>query len=112
MADTAEAFRIRRLHNSSKGAGETGTVENELAALEAMRRLVEMLSGVSALSERDLHILLTRLLYCYFAEDSGVWRKGLLANFFRHTGRDLNRLFSALDTPLAPRAYRSRRGRD
>lgn len=59
----------------------------------------------------DLNVFFSRLLFCFFAEDTGVFEEGSFTNalgsFTRETGEDthgfLDQLFEVLDTDLAER---------
>ena len=62
----------------------------------------------------DASILLTRLLFLMFGDDSGLWETGLFGRFVRErtspdgsdVGPQLERLFQVLDTPRTKRSNR------
>jgi len=62
-------------------------------------------------SEADLHdlnVFMTRLLFCFFAEDTNIFEKGIFTNFIRRCTLDdgsdltdsLNEVFNVMDEPL------------
>ena len=83
----------------------------------ADRKAAELMGGVcDALREAgyrgELERFLTQLLFCFFADDSGIFpEKGMLDDFLRNRTREdgsdfgswLSRLFTILDTPAAER---------
>lgn len=84
-------------------------------AAEKMAKLYdEVIRHNSIETEDDLHdlnVFFSRLLFCFFAEDTGVFEKGSFTNalgsFTRETGEDthafLDQLFEVLDTAPAER---------
>lgn len=72
-------------------------------ATEIMSELHEELS-IAGYNEHELRTLMTRLLFCYFADDSGIWKHGQLDNLLHNTvpltaGAILTQLFNVLNTP-------------
>jgi hypothetical protein len=80
--------------------------EVNVKAAELMGRIHDALDG-SGYGGHRLRVLLVRLLFLLFADDSGVWETGLFEEFLeqrtREDGRDLGpllaQLFEVLDTP-------------
>lgn len=83
----------------------------DVAAAEKMGKLFDLIRVQNDLSQpADLHALnvfLTRLLFCMFAEDTGIFRPGqftlALKNFTEEDGNDLDsflyQIFTVLNTP-------------
>ncbi|CAK8725354.1 Site-specific DNA-methyltransferase (adenine-specific) [Candidatus Electrothrix aarhusensis] len=77
-----------------------------IRAAEKMGRLHDELKAIGY-TGHDLERYLVRLLFCLFAEDTGIFEKNLLRDLVRlHTAEDgsdladrLNHLFQVLDTP-------------
>ncbi len=77
-----------------------------IKAAEKMGRLHDELK-VIGYTGRDLEIYLVRLLFCLFAEDTGIFERNLFRDLIQlHTNEDgsdlaaqLNHLFQVLDTP-------------
>ncbi|NES26283.1 class I SAM-dependent DNA methyltransferase [Micromonospora terminaliae] len=81
-------------------------------------KAAEMMGGVydaladSGYSGHDLKVFLVRMMFLFFADDTGVWEKGLLTDFVEtrtaedgsDTGPLLERLFRVLDTPEGQRS--------
>ena len=65
----------------------------------------------SGFKNKNLEILLTRIVYCLFAEDTGIFQPSLFFNYFLNrtnsdgsdTGTKLTELFQVLNTPLDKR---------
>lgn len=87
----------------------------DVKAAEKMAKLYDELCNFNAVvSEQDVHamnVFLSRLLFCFFAEDTGIFEKDIFTNHIKeHTQWDgsdmqeyLSRLFKVLDTPEAKR---------
>ncbi|MCW5212251.1 class I SAM-dependent DNA methyltransferase [Desulfobulbus sp. TB] len=81
-----------------------------IRAAEKMGRLHDELKAIGY-TGHDLERYLVRLLFCLFAEDTGIFEKNLLRDLIRlHTAEDgsdladrLNHLFQVLNTPHAQR---------
>jgi len=79
-------------------------------AAELMADLYDDLSG-SGYGGHELNVLLVRLMFMFFSDDTGVWPRGLFHEFLEdHTSADgldlgplLSRLFQILDTPEGKR---------
>ncbi len=77
-----------------------------IKAAEKMGRLHDELKAIGY-TGRDLEIYLVRLIFCLFAEDTGIFERNLFRDFIQlHTNEDgsdlagqLNHLFQILDTP-------------
>lgn len=77
-----------------------------IRAAEKMGRLHDALKE-TGYTGRELEIYLVRLLFCLFAEDTGIFERNLFRDFIQlHTGEDgsdlaaqLNHLFQVLNTP-------------
>jgi hypothetical protein len=91
---------------------EYGTEEDvNLAATELLARVHDALAD-AGYSDHQRRVLLTRILFCLFADDAQVWPRGLFFDFLllrtSHDGEDLGPqlawLFEILDTPRARRA--------
>ena len=62
-------------------------------------------------ADKDLEILLTRVVYCLFAEDTGIFQPDLFFNYVKNrtnedgsdTGSKLKELFQILNTPIDKR---------
>lgn len=87
----------------------------DIKAAEKMARLYDEIVKHNEISTaedvHDLNVFFSRLLFCFFAEDTGVFPKGsftnALASLTQPSGEDTNRfldgLFEVLDTPLKAR---------
>lgn len=81
-----------------------------IKAAELMAGLYDDLSQ-AGYAGHELNILLVRLMFMFFADDTGVWPRGLFQEFLEdHTSEDgldlgplLSRLFQVLDTPEGKR---------
>ncbi|HHB75381.1 MAG TPA: class I SAM-dependent DNA methyltransferase [Desulfobulbus sp.] len=77
-----------------------------IKAAEKMGRLHDALKNIGY-TGRDLEVYLVRLLFCLFAEDTGIFERNLFRDFIQlHTNEDgsdlaaqLNHLFQVLNTP-------------
>lgn len=61
-------------------------------------------SSIAGYNRHELRTLITRLLFCYFADNSGIWKHGQLDNLLHNTvpltaGAILTQLFNVLNTP-------------
>jgi len=90
-----------------------GVGDQEQASIKAaklMAELYEALEG-SGYSEHESSIFLVRTLFILFADDSGIWPRGLFTNFLNNRtspdGSDLGpmmgQLFEVLNTPIERR---------
>ena len=76
------------------------------AAVEMAKLFDEIRKDNPSFPERDMNVFLTRLLFCFFADDSGIFKRDqfmeYLLNWTEEDGSDLpvrlSRLFRALDT--------------
>lgn len=80
-------------------------------------RAAELISSLfhslkeSGFKEKDLEIFLTRIVYCLFAEDTGIFQPSIFFNYFLNrtnpdgsdTGAKLTELFQILNTPFDKR---------
>jgi hypothetical protein len=74
----------------------------DVRATECISRLVDELRKINALGtleqQHNLNIFLSRLLFCFFAEDVGIYEKGLFVNsLISHTQQDGSDLNSYLE---------------
>ncbi|WP_435357784.1 class I SAM-dependent DNA methyltransferase [Emticicia sp. SJ17W-69] len=86
----------------------------DVKAAERMARLYDEITKDNAIKTKEdvhnLNVFLSRLLFCFFAEDTGIFEKGIFTNSISsHTqtdGSDLNtyldRLFETLNTAARP----------
>lgn len=86
----------------------------DVKAAERMARLYDEITKDNAIATKkevhNLNVFLSRLLFCFFAEDTGIFEKGIFTNSISsHTqtdGSDLNtyldRLFETLNTAARP----------
>lgn len=87
------------------------TEEVNIKASELMGKLYDELEK-SGYPQHDLEIFLTRILFCLFADDSGIWENNLLTKFIEEktnedgsdTGSKLSHLFQVLNTPIEKRS--------
>jgi len=78
----------------------------DTAAAELMGRIYDALDA-SCYGGHDLRVLLVRLLFLLFADDTGIWETGLFEEFLeqrtstdgRDLGMHLGTIFQVLDTP-------------
>lgn len=87
--------------------------EEEKANLEAIDRIANIKTafGSYKYSGKDLELLLMRLLFCAFAEDTGIFKKDQFRDFILHDtledgsdiGPALVELFRVLNTPVRQR---------
>lgn len=86
--------------------------EASIRAAEAVGRLHDALKSEGIYEEHELRLLITRLLFLFFADDSAVFRRNFLFQDFleRHRaeelGEKLGSLFEFLDTPEHRRSKR------
>jgi hypothetical protein len=88
----------------------------DVKAAERMARLYDEIVKTNAISDIDainrLNVFFARLLFCFFAEDTGVFPKGAftgaVASLTNRSGEDtasfLDALFAVLNTPVDDRA--------
>lgn len=96
------------INQTSKHLTEESPVNCQAA--EAMARLHNQLRDDNY-EGHDLEVLLVRLVFCMFADDSGIFDHGVLQDYLQHRtspdGSDLGprlmQVFEALDTPLVQR---------
>ena len=76
---------VERIHN----------VEENPADVKAAEKLAKLHDEIRAYNEfnsdddlHDLNIFITRLLFCFFAEDTGIFEANLFSNFIRRYTRD------------------------
>lgn len=82
----------------------------DIKAAEKMGRLHDLLEA-SGYKGHRLEVLLVRLLFCFFAEDTGIFDLGLFTEFIENQtaedgsdlGQKLGSLFDVLDQPMAAR---------
>ncbi len=92
----------------SRSFGQEDSVN--IRAAEKLGRLHDLLKA-SGYGGHQLEVLLVRLLFCVFAEDTGIFERRQFADWIeQRTGEDgadlgplLSHLFDVLDTPLARR---------
>lgn len=84
--------------------------EADVKAAERMARLYDEITKDNAIATKEevhnLNVFLSRLLFCFFAEDTGIFEKGIFTNSISsHTQADgsdlhtyLDRLFEVLNT--------------
>jgi hypothetical protein len=114
-----EKFKLNELHGHIKSFGFIAGREKEaykdqdpvnVKAAELISTLYHALKN-NGFDDKDLEILLTRIVYCLFAEDTGIFPPSA---FFNHilrktnedgsdTGSKLQELFQILDTPYEKR---------
>ena len=93
-----------------KHAAESGDREADARACRRLNVLLEDLLSVNEITQADrhgLHVFMCRLLFCLFAEDSGLFDEDLFVRAVRdHIGRDgsgavefFAELFAVLATP-------------
>ena len=102
-------MNVERIHN----------VEESPADVKAAEKLAKLHDEIRAYNEfnsdddlHDLNIFITRLLFCFFAEDTGIFEANLFSNFIkRYTksdGSDLSDMigqaFSIMNVKLAERS--------
>lgn len=100
------------------GIEKTQVVNASLADIKAAEKMAKLYDEIvrhnEIVSETDtynLNVFFSRLLFCFFAEDTGVFKPGLftghLASLTRDSGEDvaefMDRLFAVLDTETADR---------
>lgn len=87
----------------------------DIKAAEKMARLYDEITRHNSIETEDkaheLNVFFSRLLFCFFAEDTGVFERGVFTNAIgsltREDGDDMppffDRLFQLLDTPVDDR---------
>ncbi|MBR5401009.1 MAG: class I SAM-dependent DNA methyltransferase [Treponema sp.] len=99
------------------GIEKTEFVDENPADVRAARKMAKLFDEIrkdnlqSQVSQHDLNVFLSRLLFCFFAEDTGIFAENLFVNTIAKTtvadGSDLKdffeRLFFLLDTPMESR---------
>lgn len=84
--------------------------EVNILAAELMGRLYDLLAE-SGYADHDLRVLLVRLLFILFADDTGIWEHNLFADYLLNqtakdghdVGMHLSQLFQVLNTPQGAR---------
>ena len=84
--------------------------EVNIKAAELMGKLYDSMAE-AGYSGHDLNILLVRILFCLFSDDSGIFNKNQFKNYIENrtnidgsdTGMHLSALFQVLDTPREKR---------
>lgn len=89
---------------------ELARMEEEKVNLEAVQRISNVYKSLHSAGYRghDLELLLVRILFCVFAEDTGIFEPKQFSDFLeKHTlpngsdiGPSLEHLFQVLDTPV------------
>lgn len=79
-----------------------------VAAAERMAHLHDQLRA-AGYDGHELRVLMTRLLFCFFADDTRIWPHGAFDSFVKampadYSGAALAKLFEVLDTPVASRS--------
>ena len=99
------------------GIEKTEFVDENPADVRAARKMAKLFDEIrkdnlkNHVSQHDLNVFLSRLLFCFFAEDTGIFTENLFVNSIAKTtasdGSDLKefleRLFFVLDTPVEQR---------
>lgn len=94
------------------GIEKTEFVDENPADVRAARKMAKLFDEIKKdnakklISQHDFNVFLSRLLFCFFAEDTGIFEDNLFTNTIAATtkadGSDLNefleRLFTVLDT--------------
>ena len=95
------------------GIEKTEYIDENPADVRAARKMAKLFDEIkkdnknSSISQHDLNLFLARLLFCFFAEDTGIFTNNLFVNTLskstHNDGSDLDeflsRLFVVLDTP-------------
>lgn len=94
---------------------ELAREQEEKANLEAVLRISNVYKTLHSAGYRghDLELLLVRILFCVFAEDTGIFEPKQFSNFIeKHTldngsdiGESLEQIFEALNTPFRLRQH-------
>lgn len=112
-------FKLIDLHNNIRLFGfiagrKQQTYKDQdpvnVKAAEVISKLYHALRD-SNFPEKDLEILLTRIVYCLFAEDTGIFQTDLFFNYLNNrtnvdgsdTGSKLKEIFQILNTPIDKR---------
>ena len=112
---TEEKFKLNELPNHIKSFGFLAGRNKEtykdqdpvnVKAAELISTLYHSLKD-NGFEDKDLEILLTRIVYCLFAEDTGIFPPSAFFNYLLHrtnedgsdTGSKLQELFQILNTP-------------
>jgi hypothetical protein len=109
LASRAEDLAFLAGYETSK-FGDGDQEQASIKAAKLMAELYEALEG-SGYSDHESSIFLVRTLFILFADDSGIWPRGLFTNFLSNRtspdGSDLGpmmgQLFEVLNTPLEGR---------
>ena len=113
---TKDLHKHFRLVDSIAGIGISRDHDDEIAvnvrAAEKMAAIHDALKA-SGLDRHDLEVYLTRLLFCMFADDTGIFPKDALLQYVENSKADgsnlserLARLFEVLNMPMEVRARR------
>lgn len=99
------------------GIEKTEYIDENPADVRAARKMAKLFDEIrkdnenSSISPHDLNLFLSRLLFCFFAEDTGIFTDNLFVNTLSKSTHDdgsdldqfLSRLFVVLDTPADKR---------
>ena len=99
------------------GIEKTEYVDENPADVRAARKMAKLFDEIkkdnknSSISQHDLNLFLARLLFCFFAEDTGIFSENLFVNTLSKVTHDdgsdldvfLSRLFVVLDTSMEKR---------
>lgn len=95
------------------GIEKTEYIDENPADVRAARKMAKLFDEIrkdnekTSISPHDLNLFLSRLLFCFFAEDTGIFTDNLFVNTLSKSTHDdgsdldefLSRLFVVLDTP-------------
>lgn len=95
------------------GIEKTEYIDENPADVHAARKMAKLFDEIrkdnekTSISPHDLNLFLSRLLFCFFAEDTGIFTDNLFVNTLSKSTHDdgsdldefLSRLFVVLDTP-------------
>ncbi|WP_290742862.1 class I SAM-dependent DNA methyltransferase [Fibrobacter sp. UBA4309] len=99
------------------GIEKTEYIDENPADVRAARKMAKLFDEIrkdnekTSISPHDLNLFLSRLLFCFFAEDTGIFTDNLFVNTLSKSTHDdgsdldefLRRLFVVLDTPADKR---------
>ncbi len=99
------------------GIEKTEYIDENPADVRAARKMAKLFDEIrkdnekTSISPHDLNLFLSRLLFCFFAEDTGIFTDNLFVNTLSKSTHDdgsdldefLDRLFVVLDTPADKR---------
>lgn len=95
------------------GIEKTEYIDENPADVRAARKMAKLFDEIkkdnenTSITPHDLNLFLSRLLFCFFAEDTGIFTDNLFVNTLSKSTHDdgsdldefLSRLFAVLDTP-------------